>query len=78
MIIRKKIKIQTILLNKKKFKNFEKAIDWIKEKEYDSNNFEETCEYYSFRQKDPSKFSPSSLKVISLKSGIKAIIGKLN
>lgn len=52
-----------------------KAIDWLKRNNFKGRSVHETKQYLRFRQEDPDKFEPKSLRTYKEEKGIKTIRG---
>jgi hypothetical protein len=67
-------KIQTLIFSKEEFTK-EQAIAWAKEHGFSADKVDETEDSYRIRQVDPSEFKEGSFRTITLKKGVKAVIG---
>jgi DNA adenine methylase len=72
--------VQTVILDKKKFKTEADAAKWVKDHkfktEHGGKGVDETESSWRFRQRDPGDFQEGSFRTISLADGVKAVIGK--
>lgn len=71
--------VQTLIFDKEKF-TVAQAKAWAKENGFRSDKVDEpeAGKTIRLRQKSPSAFQPGSFRTISLKSGIKAVVGRPN
>lgn len=67
--------IQTLIFDKKKF-DAESASKWASEHDFKSEKKDETENSIRIRQRDPGEFKPGSFRTISLRDGVKAVIGR--
>ena len=68
--------IQSVLLDKKKYKSKRGAVSWIKKNDFSGIKIHETGNYYRFRQMSPDSFKQTSLRTVK-KNGVVFIMGKL-
>jgi len=68
---------QTLILSKDVFKSLSAARAWIKEHDFKSGKVDETENSYRFKQIEEGKFKDGSFRTITLRNGVKAVIGKL-
>jgi len=69
--------LQTLILDKKRFKSEADARRWLKEHEFTSGKVDETEDSYRFRQREPGEFKEGSFRTITLTAGVKGVIGIL-
>jgi phage-related protein (TIGR01555 family) len=69
-------KVQSIILSKKRFASAAEASAWVKSHDFHAEKIDETEESYRFRQQEPGRFQPESLRTIELTNGVKAVIGR--
>lgn len=66
--------IQTLILNKSRFKNEAQAKDWVQHHDFNVSKTDEKEETYRFRQSDPKDYSEDSFRTITISRGVKAVI----
>lgn len=75
--------LQTLILDKEKFKTLAAAKQWIKEHgfkvTFEGKEPDETETSFRFRQRDPETFKPGSFRTITFEGteGVKAVVGVL-
>jgi hypothetical protein len=68
--------IQSLIFDKEKFTEAE-AKAWAKDHDFKNSDVDVTTDSIRLRQKDPGAFKDGSFRTIPLKTGVKAVIGKL-
>lgn len=68
--------VQSLIFDNSKFKE-EEATKWAEDHSFNKDKVDATGESFRLRQKDPSEFEPDSFRVIEIKPGVKAVVGKL-
>jgi len=76
-ISKQKTIVQTLILDRKKFKTPKVAAQWVTDNKFNASKIDVTDTSYRFRQIDPSRFKPSSFRTIKLTDGVSAVIGLL-
>jgi len=69
--------IQTLIFDKDKFKSVADAKAWARDHDFKAPEVDETEDSYRLRQKEPGTFAEGSMRTITLKPGVKAVIGRL-
>lgn len=67
--------VQSILFNKDRFRDFEKAADWADKNNFTTRDFEERQQAFVFNQIPRDSFSQTSLQTVRLAEGVEAVIG---
>jgi phage gp29-like protein len=68
--------VQTVVFDKAKY-SAEQATAWLQENGFKAAKKDETEESLRYRQREPGDFEDGSFRTITLKAGIKAVIGRL-
>lgn len=74
--IEKATTVQTLIFDKAVFSRSE-AIKWARSHGFKSNKVDPTSSSYRLRQRNPGDFARGSFRTISLRRGVKAVIGTL-
>lgn len=69
--------IQTLIFNKKKFKDAASAKSWAKSHDFKSGKVDETDTSFRLRQRETGSFTDGSFRTIELADGVKAVVGRL-
>lgn len=67
--------IQTLIFDKKNF-DLKAATKWARDNNFKVTKTDETGTSFRIRQKNPGEFKPKSFRTITLRAGIKAVIGR--
>lgn len=66
--------IQTLIFSKDNFKKSD-AVTWVHKHNFHGTEVDETGTSYRYRQQNPRKFREDSFRTITIKDGVKAVIG---
>jgi hypothetical protein len=74
--VEKATTVQTLIFDKAVFTRSE-AVKWARSHGFKSNKVDTTKTSYRLRQRNPGDFQRGSFRTISLRRGVKAVIGRL-
>lgn len=69
--------VQTLIFDKKVFKDRESAKKWAKDHGFSTNTIRETNKSYRIRQRPDADFKPESYKTLTFTKGVNAVVGYL-
>lgn len=67
--------VQTLVFSKESFTRA-RAVSWAKEHDFRSDKVDETSTSFRLRQREPDAFQEGSFRIISLTTGVQAVVGR--